>query len=48
MRAALAHLAEQTPVSVVASRVGYDTSSAFVAAFRRLAGVSPGAYFSDR
>lgn len=48
VRAALADLADQTPVSVVASRVGYDTSSAFVAAFRRLAGVSPGAYFSDR
>ncbi|XYH94682.1 AraC family transcriptional regulator [Sorangium sp. So ce1128] len=48
VRAALAYLAERAPVAVVASRVGYDTSSAFVAAFRRLIGVSPGAYFSDQ
>ncbi|HEX2312800.1 MAG TPA: helix-turn-helix transcriptional regulator [Thermomonospora sp.] len=45
MRAALEHLAERVPVAVVAHRVGYATPSAFVAAFRRTFGVSPGAYF---
>lgn len=43
--AALSHLAVGVPVGDVAGRVGYASASAFVAAFRRLLGVSPGAYF---
>jgi AraC-like DNA-binding protein len=35
------------PVSRVAGRVGYDTPSAFVAAFRRETGQTPGALFKD-
>lgn len=46
VQAALVLLAQQTPVSRVARRVGYDTTSAFVAAFRRHTGVTPGAYFA--
>jgi AraC-like DNA-binding protein/quercetin dioxygenase-like cupin family protein len=45
LRAALPHLASGEPVSVVADRVGYRTPSAFVAAFRRETGLTPGAYF---
>jgi AraC-like DNA-binding protein len=45
LRAALGHLASGEPISAVAGRVGYQTSSAFVAAFRRETGVTPGAYF---
>ena len=33
------------PVSRVAGRVGYDTPSAFVAAFRRETGQTPGSFF---
>ncbi|MEV6508620.1 helix-turn-helix transcriptional regulator [Streptomyces sp. NPDC051642] len=47
LQAALAHLAEGAPVSRVAERVGYATPSAFVAAFRRLTGYTPAAYFAD-
>ncbi|MFJ9376534.1 AraC family transcriptional regulator [Streptomyces sp. NPDC101455] len=47
LQAALAHLAEGVPVSRVAERVGYATPSAFVAAFRRLTGYTPAAYFAD-
>ncbi|WP_285697074.1 helix-turn-helix transcriptional regulator [Actinomadura sp. NBRC 104412] len=46
LRAALAHLAEGVPVTVVAHRVGYVTPSAFVAAFHRAFGLPPGAYFA--
>lgn len=46
LRAALALLADGMPVSRVAGRVGYATPSAFVAAFHRAVGVSPGAYFA--
>ncbi|GAA0622274.1 helix-turn-helix transcriptional regulator [Kutzneria viridogrisea] len=46
LRAALPLLADGLPVSVVAHRVGYATPSAFVAAFRRATGVTPGAYFA--
>jgi AraC-like DNA-binding protein len=35
------------PVSAVARRAGYDTASAFVAAFRRETGLTPAAYFRD-
>jgi AraC-like DNA-binding protein len=45
LQASLLHLAEGLPVSVVASRVGYETPSAFVAAFRAHTGVTPGRYF---
>jgi len=45
MRAALPLLAAGRPVSLVASEVGYDTASAFVAAFRRVTGTTPGALF---
>lgn len=43
--AALPELAAGVPVSTVAGRVGYDTTSAFVAAFRSQTGVTPGRYF---
>jgi AraC-like DNA-binding protein len=38
-------LAASEPVASVASYVGYETPSAFIAAFRRHTGVTPGAYF---
>lgn len=41
-------IAAGEPVSRVAGRVGYDTPSAFVAAFRRETGQTPGALFKDR
>nr|WP_207943683.1 AraC family transcriptional regulator [Actinomadura sp. KC345] len=43
--AALSQLAAGAPVHRVASRVGYSTPSAFVAAFHRTVGVTPGHYF---
>lgn len=46
LRAALPLLAEATPLETVACRVGYSSASAFVAAFRRAVGVTPGAYFA--
>ncbi|WP_329565829.1 AraC family transcriptional regulator [Kitasatospora sp. NBC_01266] len=45
LRAALAHLAQGDPVTRVAGRVGYATPSAFVAAFVRETGLTPGSYF---
>jgi AraC-like DNA-binding protein/quercetin dioxygenase-like cupin family protein len=45
LRAALPHLASGEPVSTVADRVGYDTASAFIAAFRRETGLTPRSYF---
>jgi AraC-like DNA-binding protein/quercetin dioxygenase-like cupin family protein len=45
LRAALPHLASGEPISAVADTVGYQTPSAFVAAFRRETGLTPGAYF---
>lgn len=47
LQAALPALAASDPVSLVARRVGYDTTSAFVAAFRRETGFTPAAYFHD-
>lgn len=44
LRAALAMLAGKQPVSRVAHQVGYATSSAFLAAFRRVTGTSPTRY----
>ncbi|MGW7270871.1 AraC family transcriptional regulator [Streptomyces sp. NPDC054864] len=46
LRAALPLLAEGQPVSRVAHTVGYATPSAFLAAFRRTIGTSPGRYLS--
>jgi AraC-like DNA-binding protein/quercetin dioxygenase-like cupin family protein len=45
LRAALPHLASGEPIGAVADRVGYQTPSAFVAAFHRETGLTPGAYF---
>jgi len=45
LQAALPMLADGDPISRVAARVGYDTPSAFVAAFRRETGQTPGSYF---
>jgi AraC-like DNA-binding protein len=47
LQAALPALASSDPVGNVARRVGYDTTSAFVAAFRRETGTTPAAYFHD-
>jgi AraC-like DNA-binding protein len=46
LRASLPSLAQGTPLETVAYRVGYSSASAFVAAFRRAVGVTPGAYFA--
>lgn len=45
LQAALPRLGGGTAVSVVAREVGFETASAFVAAFRRETGVTPAAYF---
>jgi AraC-like DNA-binding protein len=45
IQAALGMLAAGESVTNVAYRVGYDTTSAFVAAFRRETGTTPAAYF---
>jgi AraC-like DNA-binding protein/uncharacterized RmlC-like cupin family protein len=45
LRAALPYLAAGESVARVAHRVGYETPSAFVAAFRRETRLTPGAYF---
>lgn len=48
LQAALPHLADGAAVSVVAGQVGYETTSAFVAAFRAQVGVTPGRYFRSQ
>jgi AraC-like DNA-binding protein len=48
LQAALPMLARGEPVGRVAGRVGYETPSAFVAAFRRETGQTPAAYFRSR
>lgn len=48
LRVALPLLAEGRPVAAVASRVGYQSASAFVAAFRRETGLTPATYFRTR
>lgn len=48
VQAALTLLAAGEAVAVVARRVGYDSDSAFVQAFRRETGVTPGVYFRSR
>jgi AraC-like DNA-binding protein len=45
LQAAIPLLAAGEPVATVAGYVGYETPSAFIAAFRRHTGVTPGAYF---
>jgi len=45
LSASLADLAAGTPVSTVARTVGYESTSAFIAAFRRETGVTPATYF---
>jgi AraC-like DNA-binding protein len=45
--AALARLADGASVTRVAHDVGYASTSAFVAAFRRTTGTTPGAYFAS-
>jgi AraC-like DNA-binding protein len=45
LQAAIPLLAAGEPVANVAEYVGYDTPSAFIAAFRRETGVTPGACF---
>ena len=44
LRAGLIRLAEGAPVSRAAHEVGYSTASAFLAAFRRVTGTTPGRY----
>ena len=46
LQGALPLLAAGRPVGAVAGEVGYETPSAFVAAFRRETGVTPGSYFA--
>lgn len=45
LQAALPLLAAGTAVNTVARRIGYQSASAFVAAFRREVGVPPASYF---
>jgi AraC-like DNA-binding protein len=45
LQAALPALAAGAPVASVARRVGYESASAFVAAFRRETGITPASYF---
>lgn len=45
LQAAIPLLAAGESVANVATYVGYETPSAFIAAFRRQTGVTPGAYF---
>lgn len=45
MRTALTRLAAGDPIGAIAVDVGYSTPSAFIAAFRRMTGETPGRYF---
>ena len=45
---ALEELAQGRPVTTVAIDLGYDSVSAFIAAFRRVLGVTPGQAFANR
>jgi AraC-like DNA-binding protein len=46
LAASLPPLAAGVPIARIAGRVGYSTPSAYIAAFRRSVGVSPGRYFA--
>jgi AraC-like DNA-binding protein len=48
LRAALPYLAGGDTIATAARRVGYQTPSAFVAAFHRETGLTPGVYFHSR
>lgn len=48
LQSTLPRLGAGAAVAVVAREAGFDTASAFVAAFRRETGVTPAAYFSSR
>jgi AraC-like DNA-binding protein/quercetin dioxygenase-like cupin family protein len=45
LRRAMAALGSDEPVAEVARQVGYESASAFVAAFRRETGITPARYF---
>jgi len=45
LQAAISELAAGEPVAKVARRVGYESASAFVAAFRQQTGATPASYF---
>jgi AraC-like DNA-binding protein/quercetin dioxygenase-like cupin family protein len=45
LRAALTGLADGAKVAAIGQRVGYETASAFIAAFRRETGLTPADYF---
>ncbi len=47
MRTALTRLAAGDPITAIAFDAGYSTPSAFIAAFRRTTGDTPGRYFRD-
>jgi AraC-like DNA-binding protein len=48
LRSALEALGSDQSVGEVARKVGYESASAFVAAFRRETGITPARYFRDR
>jgi AraC-like DNA-binding protein/mannose-6-phosphate isomerase-like protein (cupin superfamily) len=47
LQCAMVALGAKAPVADVARRVGYESASAFVAAFRRETGITPARYFRD-
>lgn len=47
LNCALEALGSQEPVAEVARKVGYESGSAFVAAFRRETGITPAKYFRE-
>ncbi|MGC2485826.1 MAG: helix-turn-helix transcriptional regulator [Acidimicrobiales bacterium] len=48
LRRAMVALGSSEPVTDVAQRVGYESASAFIAAFRRETGITPAQYFRER